>query len=326
MVVRVQVCLCIVMLSLMTGSCYVTKQAIYQNDLMNRRELIDHLLKDESLDPDLKQSFLSLGRILQFAKTNGLNSDEAYEYYIDTPQPVVSYLVVASEPLVLKRKYWWFPLIGDVPYLGFFQKSDRDREANILREQGLDVHETAASAFSSLGWFADPLYKSMVYKRSENDFAHLIFHELTHRTVWIPNDSSFNEGLAEFVADLLLDKYLENHRINRGKLDAERRDDAYFANWVENLKGELAKLYESSLDPKEKLAKKAEIFGDFLEGKWPSFETNSYENLRKRSWNNAMLLGISLYTNEKNEAARLYTQYQKPSVSEFLSRIERERK
>jgi len=102
---------------------------------------------------------------------------------------------------------WWFPIVGRVPYLGYFSKADRDSKASELRTEGYDVYETGVGAYSSLGWFDDPIYSPML-RRSEADFAHLIFHELTHRTLWIRGSVEFNENLAEYAADFLLEKLL----------------------------------------------------------------------------------------------------------------------
>ena len=96
----------------------------------------------------------------------GLNTDGAYLYYIHTEQPVVSYLVQAAHADKLKSVKWWFPIVGSVPYKGYFTRSDRDAEAEKLRQQGYDVYTTGVGAFSSLGWFDDPIFSSMLRRNT----------------------------------------------------------------------------------------------------------------------------------------------------------------
>src|SRR5690606_18969091 len=102
---------------------------------------------------------------------------------------------------------WWFPVVGSVPYIGYFDKADRDAKATELKQQGYDVSVGGAGAFSSLGWFEDPIFSSML-DRGPADTAHLFIHELTHRTLWIPGSTEFNENLAEYVSYRLTPQYL----------------------------------------------------------------------------------------------------------------------
>ena len=89
-----------------------------------------------------------MGRILSFAESHGLNASGAYKYYIATKEPVVSYIVQAAYADRLEFVTWWFPVVGDVPYLGFFKKPERDAKAAELTASGYDVHTSGAGAFS----------------------------------------------------------------------------------------------------------------------------------------------------------------------------------
>ena len=206
----------LVQLLLLSG-CYVTGQAWHQNNLLNSRRPILLLLQE----------------ILAFAGQAGLNVRGAYRYYIELPQPVVSYLVYGAKADRLEAVTWWFPIVGRVPYLGFFDKGDRDDKAGELEAQGYDVYRGAAAAFSSLGWFEDPVFSSMLRRRS-SALAHLFFHELTHRTYWAAGSAEFNENLAEFVAHRLTREFLEQKGSSQQlqRYEQVRRDRRLFKKWL----------------------------------------------------------------------------------------------
>src|SRR5690606_14624136 len=153
------------------------------------------------------------------------------------------------------------------------------------------------AAFSGLGWFEDPVYSSML-ERSEVGLARLIFHELTHKTVWIPDQVALNENLAEFVAQELVamlltlrgdDKALERFRM-------QLADEKRMMAWVRDLRGALRSLYRTLGDAPEsvKAARKAEVFRRFLTERRPQFELKR-DPIAAYEWNNASVLSFGLY-------------------------------
>jgi len=128
----------------------------------------------------------------------GLRAGSSYRHYFDTGGTPVTHVVSACAKDRFEPHTWWFPFVGTVPYKGFFDRADAEAEAEALRAQGLDVHLGAAAAYSTLGWFPDPVLSTMV-DLPEEELASLILHELVHNTVWIPGDVDLNEGLAGFV-------------------------------------------------------------------------------------------------------------------------------
>src|SRR5207248_1330211 len=143
------------------------------------------VLADPATKPQVKAKLELVGRVLAYAANEGLETEGAYHYVIQTQLPVVSYIVEAAEPDRLEFVTTWFPVIGAVPYLGYFREEERDAKAAEYAAKGLDVYKSAAGAFSSLGWFDDPIFSAML-SHGDADTAHLFFHELTHRTLWVP--------------------------------------------------------------------------------------------------------------------------------------------
>ena len=303
----------------LTG-CYTLQQAWHQNNLFNSRRLVSEVIADPNTEPRLAAKLRLTQSIIEYAGKQGLNVDDAYTYYIETGSRRVSYLVQAAHADQLKSVTWWFPFVGTVPYLGFFEEADRDAKAEDLRDAGYDVYETGVGAFSSLGWFSDPIFTSML-KRSRQDLASLYFHELTHRTFWISGSVKFNENLAEYVADLLTPRYLRDtgHEKLIDSYKSRRQDRKLYVAWLTNLKASLKKLYakRKEMEPEKLLAEKERIYTRFTKNKRPKFKVADY--VGKRPWNNARVMGASLYQPDLERFARAHACVGDVDIIEFMT-------
>jgi predicted aminopeptidase len=310
----------LVLLFLLSG-CYVTRLAVHQNDLFNSRRPLSAVIDDPETSEKLRERLKNARRVIRFAARQGLNTEGAYRYFVDTREPVVSYIVQAALPDRLESRTWWFPIVGRVPYLGFFTKPERDAESATLRAEGLDVHEGAASAFSSLGWFEDPLFSSMV-ARNEGDLAHLLLHELTHRTYWSPGSVQFNENLAEYCGLELAKLYLNEVGAPEdiAKFAQKAADRRLFKTWLEALRKELEALYAKA--PKDVLAQKAAIFAKYQKAPLrPKFAYADY--VKDEDWNNATVLANSLYLPDTEVFAKAHACLRKPRLIDFLTELHR---
>lgn len=310
----------------MASGCYVTRMALHHNDLFNSRRPVAEVLKDPTTPEKTRTKLTEVEEVLTFAEQQGLNTDGAYRYVIETKEPVVSYIVQAAHPARLEFVTWWFPVVGSVPYIGYFERSERDAQAAELKAKGYDVNTTGAGAFSSLGWFEDPIFSSMI-DRGVSDTAHLFLHELAHRTLWLAGSPEFNENLAEYVAYRLTPQYLsKSGRANlvttyEGKL----RDKRLFRTWLKDLKDALTSAYEAGKgQPREALMRtKAAVFNRFLKPPVrPTFAVVDY--IEGEDWNNASVLGASLYTPDLERFARAHQCLGGGRIHDFLTALEAE--
>ena len=200
--------LSITILMLFLSGCYVTRLAYKQVSLLATRKNIDYVIAQEKTPPNVRKKLILTKDIIAFAEEEGLNTDDAYNTYIKIDGDSISYTVFAAYTDRLELLKWWYPVVGEVPYRGYFSTKERDAEAKKLANAGYDIHTSNVDAFSSLGWFSDPIYSTML-QRSVWSLADLIFHELTHRTYWIQNNSEFNESIAEYVAYRLTVEFLQ---------------------------------------------------------------------------------------------------------------------
>lgn len=283
---------------LLASGCYATRQAWHQGKMLMRRTALSEAVKDPTTPPEVQQRLSEVPRLLDFARLYGLTPGESYQKYIDNGDRPVSWLVYAAYPERLELKTWWFPFVGSVPYLGYFSKSERDEQARQFKDQGLDVATGAVSAFSMLGFLPDPVYRSMT-RRSRIDFAHLIFHELVHRTVWIKGSVAFNERFAEIFSQRMTLAWLnqqDDTEANRQFLKA-MADQELFSKWAISLKSALEQIYESKIPDGELKLKKSDLIRRWTTVEKPAFAGTDL--VGGREWNNASLLAAQLYSGNR---------------------------
>jgi len=295
--------------SFFCSSCYLTKQGYKQLELLASREPIDQALNDTKTSDREKTKLKLTQNVLLFAKEQKLNVGSAYQKFIRLRGEAVSYTVQAAMPTEIKLKTWWFPFLGSVPYLGFFDQSDRDIEAKNLEEKGYEIHRGAVTAYSSLGWFADPVYSSML-RRSDAELAHLYFHELTHRTLWLKDGVEFNENLAEFMAGWLTDDFFNAQNRNADLVDFKMaaKDYELFKGWLKELRQNLERSLASSKDQPNprRIEEKNKVIALAISKK-PPFKLVDY--VGSTTWNNARILAAALYSPDTlafSEASKCY--------------------
>lgn len=162
---------------------------------------VEEFLDDPAFPDSLKRKLRLIDDIRQYAIDSlGLKDTDNYRTLYDQKGQEIMWVVTACEPFRLQPKQWTFPVVGTIPYKGYFSKDKAINEANMLKEEGWDVAIRNPGGWSTLGWFTDPILSGML-SRSEGDLASLIMHEMVHATLWVPDSVDFNENLASFIAD-----------------------------------------------------------------------------------------------------------------------------
>jgi predicted aminopeptidase len=245
--------------------CYILTQAQGQLRVLLNSQSIDKLLADPGVPAEIKLKLLLVRDIKTFGEQHlGLKRSSNYESFYDTKGQPITYIVSACRKDRFVPYTWWFPIVGDVPYKGFFHREDALAEADALRSEGYDVSLGTAAAYSTLGYFPDPVLSTML-DYPEEQLVALILHELTHGTIYLPGGTDFNEGLASFVG---WQGALEFARLQYGiasvKYDrtvrafaAEERRDAK----ARDVFGKLEELYRSGKPREEILATRDKVAG-----------------------------------------------------------------
>lgn len=187
--------------ALLLGGCYSGRAAWGGLRLMTQRRPVDRLLSDPATDPALAEALRRARRLTRFAEERlALPVGRAYDSYVDLGRPYATWVVSATPELSVEPRTWCFPVAGCVSYRGYFSEGRARRFAERLAGRGLDVEVGGVRAFSTLGWFRDPLLSSFL-ELPEAELAALLFHELAHRRVYVKDDTSFNESFAAVVEE-----------------------------------------------------------------------------------------------------------------------------
>ncbi len=187
---------------------YGIRQGTGQLNIIWNARPVEEFLENPDFPDSLKQKLVLINEVRKYAIDSlGLKDTKNYKTLYDQKGEEIMWVVTASEPFRLKAKEWDFPVLGSVPYKGFFDK----RLALDLREElvkeGWDVSIRNPGGWSTLGWFTDPILSKML-ERSEGDLANLIIHEMSHATIFVKDSIDFNENLATFIGDRGAEKFL----------------------------------------------------------------------------------------------------------------------
>ncbi|MEP4077438.1 aminopeptidase [Haloferula sp.] len=195
---RLWLCLVLVLSGCSTVEFY--GQAVSgQLGILAKRQPIEKVAA-ETEDEKLKERLALTRRLLEFAeKELKMPSGGSYELYADIGREHLVWLIYAAPELSLEPKDWWYPVVGRQDYRGYFKEDSARSEAASLEAAGYETWVSEVNAFSTLGWFRDPVLNTFA-DYEEVDFAELIFHELTHRKYYVRGNTGFNEGMAEAVA------------------------------------------------------------------------------------------------------------------------------
>jgi predicted aminopeptidase len=244
------------------GTAYVAQAARGQWQIMNAREPITRVLADPASPADLRQRLENVQAAREFASRElGLPNNKSYTSYADIGREYVVWNVVATPEFSVEPREWCFPIVGCVAYRGYFKQRKAEEFAARLRAEGLDAIVEGVPAYSTLGKFSDPILNTML-SYGDDEIASILFHELSHQVVYIPDDSAFNEAFAVTVEQEGLARWLAV-RGRPGDLarHLERRArQAAGMRIVARYRERLAALYSGSLAADDMRRRKAEEF------------------------------------------------------------------
>lgn len=240
--------LLILALGACSGPAYYLQAISGQKKLLQSRQDIQSLLNDPATPAELAVHLKTAEQIKAFAQNQlGLPADGSYSSYVEVEGEALVWNVVATREFSLQPKKWCFPVAGCVPYRGFFERQKAQASADHLSGKGMDVIVAPAAAYSSLGWFRDPLLSTLL-SGSDTRLAAYLFHELAHQRLYLKNDGQFNEGFASFVEEAGVRAWLEaNHRQDELQ-DWQRLQEVSedFSALIGQTRSQLAGLYRST--------------------------------------------------------------------------------
>ena len=187
---------------------YGVEQGMGQMHIILNARPVEEYLRDPHFADSLKKKLVLIDKVREYAIDSlSLKDTKNYKTLYDQQGKEVMWVVMASEPFALKAKEWTFPVVGSVPYKGFFDRGKAIKLKEELEKEGWDVNIRNPGGWSTLGWFTDPILSKML-ERSEGDLANLIIHEMSHATIFVKDSIDFNENLATFIGDRGAEQFL----------------------------------------------------------------------------------------------------------------------
>ena len=295
----------IIFATLLAGGCstleYYAQSINGHMELMAKRQPVDRLRQDPETPESLRQRLLQLEAMRDFASASlSLPDNDSYRSFVQLEREAVVWAVVAAAEFSIEPITWCYPLIGCASYRGYFSKQEAQAFGQAQRKQGMEVAVEPVPAYSTLGWFDDPVTSSVV-EWPEARLAGLIFHELAHQQLYLPGDSAFNEGFATLVEREGVLRWLQGES-NHAALDAwwaEQDRELSFVALLMQTRKRLGKIYQLPVTEQQKRRRKADEFWRLseeyqnLKALWGGFD--GYDAWFEHEPNNARLASVATY-------------------------------
>ncbi|MCB0407497.1 MAG: aminopeptidase [Bdellovibrionales bacterium] len=306
----------LILLIFSTTGCqipYLIKNSWHQTKILKARKPITEVLNDPAITSEAKRKLILIQDAKHFAEsTLKLTPTKNYSTYVDLKREYVTWVVRAAPKHALEPYTWWFPITGSVPYKGYFTKEGAVDESHSLKKKGYDTFVRGVTAYSTLGWFEDPVLNTMM-DYDDYELVNLIIHETVHATLFIKSNVDFNERLATFIGNKGAQIFFETQ--NKGseilKTASDRNNDnsvfsKFITSEIENLKSWYkAEGKNSSEDQRQEKFKS--ISQKFQKDIAPQMKSDQFQDFPQLPLNNAVLLSFQSYQVNLDLFEKLYT-------------------
>jgi len=298
------------------GGCetisFYRQLAVGQVEILRDRQSVEELLRDSSIDNGLREQLQKIAGILSYAESRvGLASAGSYSTYVDLKRDYVLWNVYAAKTYSVESVDQCYPLVGCLPYQGYFSHQKALDHASGLSADGLEIYIGGVPAYSTLGWFKDPILSSFV-NWGDQELASLIIHELLHQNIWLKGEGQFNESLADFVGNQASLDWAQEYGEEKknGQFIERRKQWQLFREFVVLAKGYLRAQFSSSQDSHElKLIKLnamrkvrecyVELSREVLDGRYEDF-------IFGERFNNAFIASVGVYEGYRSAFKKLF--------------------
>ena len=283
---------------------YVIRAGIEEAKILSRRRPIPEVIADRTTTDTIRRKLELVTQARSFADGQlKLAAGESYTTYSWVDSDTLLMVVSAARKDRFQAYTWWFPIVGRVPYKGYFDFERAYREASELEAEGYDTHVRPSGAFSTLGWFNDPLLNTIL-RYDDVSLAGTVIHEITHNSIYLPGEAGFNESFANFVGDRGAAVFFctrEGADDPRCRLaEALWADNMLFGAALTHLVQQLEALYDrTDLSAAQKITQRVDVFRQWSESYRrdvvPRLKTRAYRSYADETLNNARLIGTRLY-------------------------------
>lgn len=291
------------------GGCsaisYYTQALAGESSMLSDARPVTEVIADPATPPEVRERLRLAARIRAFAAQDlALPDNASYKRYTDLHRASAVWNVFATPELSLTLKTWCYPLFGCAAYRGYFAPADAEALAAQLRRAGLDAYVAPVPAYSTLGWFSDPLLSTFI-DWPEPELARLIFHELAHQVVYVSDDTRFNEGFATAVEQAGLQRWVaaRGDPALAAQYARYRRRHADFLELIAGTGRALQEVYASGLPPDAQRRRKREVFEE-LQARYRAVRDERWDGYKgldaffDAPWNNARVASLAAYEDD----------------------------
>ncbi len=304
--------------SLTCSPIYVIRAGIEEAKILGRRRDISDVLADPATAQAVRRKLELVVQARTFADQQlGLAAGESYTTYSWVDSDTLLMVISAARKDRFIPYTWWFPIVGRVPYKGYFDFEDAYREARKLEADGYDTHVRPSGAFSTLGWFNDPVLNTIL-RYSDVGLAATVVHEILHNSIYIPGQAGFNESFANFVGDRGAAVFFctrEGAAAARCRTaEAAWQDNVVFGTALSDLVTRLQRIYQrDDLTPAQRIQQRDTVFTnwrvDYRGRVVPQLRTDAFRDYAEAPLNNATLIGTRLYYERLDLFERVFQRY-----------------
>src|SRR6266508_3813687 len=310
----------LILLSALMGSIvsgcspiYVLRAAYEEGKILWRREPIADFIQNPAVAQDTHEKLRLVLAVREYARdVLKLRVGGSYSSYSYVDRPDLTYIVVAAPKTEMRPYTWWFLIVGSVPYKGYFSKEEAQAEIERLKAEGYDTNLRTSAAFSTLGWFDDPLLSHLL-RYDKVMLSEIVFHELFHNTLYLKGASAFNDSVANFIGHRAS---IDFFRERSGEGSAEHRyalrlwdDEREFGAFIAEVAGTLAELYGRDIAKDDKLRLREEIFAR-AKAEWArrvaDRPVQRFRGFSQQPLNNAVLMHYLVYLKDLDLFESIY--------------------
>ncbi len=265
-------------------------------------EKIESVLKDPGVPEADKEKIRLVQEAKAFGEEDlGLSPSKNYTRFYRVERPPVAYNLTVSPGFELEAYTWCFPIAGCLPYKGFFTAERAEQESRRMEERGYDTYVRPVGAYSTLGWFRDPIFSTML-KYPDTALVEVVLHEMVHGTIFFKDQGAFNEGVATFVGVKGAEAFFRQRGglrpAQREAMERKQEAKRLFQKTMFDLADRLRAHYDSDRSEEEKLAGRAAIFQDAKQSLRRALEalgSDLYQGILRAEWNNAFVVSYLTY-------------------------------
>lgn len=293
---------------------------------------VAEVIKNPETSQEVREKLLLIEEIRRFAMDSiGLKNSDNYTTYYDQKDKPLMWVVTGCKPYSLEAKKWKFPFVGEVSYKGFFKEHRAKKEEQLVKQQGYETDIYSPSAWSTLGYFTDPVL-SNILKRGPGRIADLIIHELTHSTIYLESSVEFNENFATFIGEKGAERFL-NSKYGHDSEEAVRfrnylEDEEIYSDYMMGSARSLDSLYRSfspTLTTKEKATLKYQKIADIMLGlgklNFHSPQRYKHDFVKNGLPNNTDFMAFLRYRKKQDNFSKVFEEKYNSDLKAFMTDV-----